>query len=338
MDPLEQRQVGSTDWKVTVLGFGAATIADRLSAIPEAQAQATLEAAWGGGIGYFDTSPFYGHGKSELRLGHMLRGHPRETFSVSTKVGRVFSRPANLERFELGGWKGGLPFEFRRDYTRSGVLRSYEDSLTRLGLPRVEALLIHDLDRRSVSDPEQFERHFRELEEGGGFEALRELREAGEIRAIGAGVNHAGIVRYYLDRFPLDFFILAMPFTLLNQDALDDDLPLCVERGVGVVIGAPFASGILVRGPESGEYGYRAPDPEIAEKTRRIAAVCERHGTPLAAAALQFPLRHPAVAAVIPGPNAPEQVRQNLQLMRHPTPPALWEELAAEGLIRTSAA
>jgi D-threo-aldose 1-dehydrogenase len=338
MDPLRLSTIGKTDLQVTRLGFGGATLGDARAVIDEARSAATVESAYVAGIGYFDTSPWYGNGKSEHRFGHVLRTKRRESFVLSTKVGRVFSRPKDVAAFEQVRWLGGLPFELRFDYTRAGVLRSYEDSLTRLGMNRIDALLVHDLDFNHFETEEGVAARFRELEAGGGLAALQELKASGEIRAIGAGINHVGMIPRFLDRFELDFFLVALPYTLLNQEALDVELPLCLERGASVVIGAPFASGILARGPDDDPtYGYRPAEAEMIERTRRIQAVCRRHGVPLGAAALQFPFGHPAVASIIPGPNTPDQVRTNLQWMRTEIPSDLWAELKAEGLLRQDA-
>lgn len=337
MDPLELRAIGKTDLRVTCLGMGGATLGDLREVLSEAQADATLAAAWEAGVRYFDTAPFYGHGKSEHRLGHVLRTLPREEFVLSTKVGRVYRRPDARRPYEPLGWAAGLPFNFDADYTRAGVVRSYEDSLMRLGLNRVDALLIHDLDLMFHKTEEGVRARLDELDAGGGFAALRELRESGEIRAIGAGINVTGMIPRFLERFDLDFFLVAMPYTLLSQEALAE-LALCHERGVGVVIGAPFASGILARDPGPGAtYAYGAPTDAVVEKTRGIRAACARHQVPLGAAALQFVLAHPAVASVIPGPNSPEQARQILEWVRAPIPPDLWSELKSEGHLHPEA-
>ena len=338
MDPLALSTIGRTGLQVTRLGFGGATLGDAREAIDEARSAATIEAAYDAGIGFFDTSPWYGNGKSEHRFGHVLRTKRRDSFVLSTKVGRVFSRPKDVARFAQDRWVGGLPFELRFDYTRDGVLRSYEDSLTRLGMNSVDALLIHDLDFNHHATEQGVNARFRELEAGGGYAALQELKARGEIRAIGAGINHAGMIPRFLERFELDFFIVAMPYTLLNQEALDAELPLCAARGVSVVIGAVYASGILARGPDDDPlYGYRPAEPEIVERTRRIEAVCRRHDVPLGAAALQFPFGHPSVSSAIPGPNTAAQVRTNLQWMRAEIPTDLWAELKADGLLRPDA-
>src|SRR5919205_2773003 len=234
MDPFALRQVGRTDLHVTVLGFGGATLGDGRQPTPEAQAALTVEAAWAAGIGYFDTAPWYGTGKSEHRLGGVLRTKLRDSFVLSTKVGRVLVRPRDLGSFRNERWGGGLPFEVRFDYTRDGILRAYEDSLTRLGLNRVDALFIHDLDLGYHQTDEGVGARLDELDRGGGFRALQELKEAGEIKAIGAGINVTGMIPRFLERFDLDVFIVAMPYTLLDQAALEGELALCVDRGASV--------------------------------------------------------------------------------------------------------
>jgi D-threo-aldose 1-dehydrogenase len=317
--------------------MGGGTLGDMREVVSAAQAEATLAAAWDSGVRYFDTAPFYGHTKSEHRFGHFLRFQPREAFVLSTKVGRIYHRPESPEAWRTGNWKGGLPFNFRLDYTRAGVLRSYEDSLQRLGTPQVDALLVHDLDAGALGGDEAVRLRLDELDRGGGFAALCELRDRGEIGAVGVGINRIGSIPLFLERFEVDFFLVAMPYTLLSQEALEQELPMCQERGSAVVIGAPFASGILATGTGEGTYGYRPPAPEVAEKTRRIRAVCDRYGVPIGAAALQFPLAHPLVASVIPGPHSPAEARQNFEWMAAPVPADLWAELKAEGLLRADA-
>lgn len=338
MDPFELRRIGNTHLQVPRLGFGGAPLGDRLEEISEEQAEATVEAAYACGVRYFDTSPWYGNGKSELRLGRVLRPKSRESFALTTKVGRVFFRPRSEESLRRHLRLAELRFDFHFDYTRAGVLRSYEQSLMRLGFNTVDALLIHDLDLGHFGTEEAVEERFQELEAGGGYAALRELKESGEIRAIGAGINYAGMIPRFLKRFGIDFFLVAMPYTLLNQEALEPDLRLCRERGVSVVIGAVFSSGILATGPSEGARYRYAPAPgDVREKAARIRSVCDRHEVPLGAAALQFPLGHPTVVSVIPGANTPEQVRQNLAWLQHPIPPDLWNELKAEGLLAPDA-
>ena len=338
MDPLSRRTLGRTNVQVTCLGFGGATLGDIRDLIDENRAETTIEVAYGAGIGYYDTAPWYGTGKSERRFGTVLGQKPRDSFVLSTKVGRILVRPRDLATFKQERWTYGLPFEVKFDYTYDGVMRSYEDSLTRMGVNRIDALLIHDLDHGHHGTDEGVQARLDELDAGGGYKALRDLKEQGQIGAFGAGINVTGMIPRFLERADLDFFLVAMPYTLLNQDALDSELPLVQSRGASIVIGAAFASGILALGPvPAAKYGYQTPSAEILEKTRRIQAVCHRYGVPLGAAALQFLFGHPAVSSAIPGPNAPDQVRTNVEWMRVEIPGDLWAELKSEGLVREDA-
>src|SRR5215212_8879883 len=335
MDPLARRTLGRTNVQVTCLGFGGATLGDIRDRVDENRAETTIEVAYGAGIGYFDTAPWYGTGKSERRFGTVLGQKPRDSYVLSTKIGRVLERPADPSTFRPERWTWGLPHVVRFDYTYDGVMRSYEDSLTRMGLSRIDALLIHDLDLGYHRSEEGVRARLDELDSGGGYRALSDLKSRGEIGAIGAGINVTGMIPRFLERFDLDFFLVAMPYTLLNQDALDAELPLVQSRGATIVIGAVFASGILAIGPVPGAtYGYQPATAEILEKARRIQEICRQHNVPLGAAALQFPFGHPAVSSVIPGPNAPGQVRGNLEWMRVEIPTDLWDDLKEHGLLR----
>ena len=342
MNPFERVPVGDTGFTVTRLGFGGGTLGDPDEVTPDARAEATLEAAYDAGVGYFDTAPWYGNTKSEHRIGRFLRAQPRERFTLSTKVGRIYFRPHDARAFAdspwAARWRGGLAFDLRFDYTADGIMRSYEDSLQRLGINRVDALAIHDLDFKHQKNEVGVARGFRELDAGGGFAVLEALKKSGEIAAIGAGVNHTGMIPRFLDHFDMDYFLLAMPYTLLDQSALDEELPMCRDRGVGVVIGAVFSSGILATGARPGSlYAYQPAEAPIVDKVRRIGTICARHGVPLGAAALQFPLAHPQVVTVIPGANAPAQVEENLANIRHPIPADLWAELKHESLLHPDA-
>ena len=338
MDPLVTRPVGRAGTHVTQLGFGGGTLGDPDEVTRDSQAMDTLAAAWDAGIRYFDTAPWYGNTKSEHRLGQFLRNRPRDEFVLSTKVGRLYSRPADPARYHeteyAARWKGGLPFVLRFDYTREGIERSYADSLQRLGMNRADFLVIHDVDPRHQKGEEGVARCLEQLDAGGGFAALAAMRARGEISAIGAGVNHVGMIPRFVERFDMDYFLVAMPYTLLDQEVLDGEFQLCEEHGVSVVIGAVFASGILATGVrEHAQYRYQSAPAPVRGRVSRIEAVCERHGVPLGAAALQFPLGHPCVASVIPGANAPGQVQENLASFRHEVPQAFWEELRDQGLI-----
>ena len=337
MDPFATRRLGRTDVALTQLGFGAAPLGDLFTKVTEADAAATLQSAWEEGVRYFDTAPWYGRGQSEHRVGRALYDRPRDDFVLSTKVGRVLRASRDAERFDRGFWTGGLAFPHRFDYSYDGIMRAYEDSQQRLGIPRIDLLVIHDLDLWHHRTPALVGAMLAQLGSS-GWRALDELREAGLVRGIGAGVNEPGMIPRFLDLVDLDFFLVALPYTLLDQDVLDVEFPACVARGIGFVIGAVFASGILATGAVAGaKYAYADPPPEIAARVARIEAVCARHAVPLPAAALQFPLGHAAVASVIPGALNPAQVRRNVASFRHPIPSALWAELKHEGLLREEA-
>jgi len=337
MDPFARRRLGRTQVEVTQLGFGGAGLGDLFEVIPEAQAAATLQAAWDAGMRYYDTAPWYGLTQSEHRFGRALYRQPRRDFVLSTKVGRTLHPVHDSENFDRGMWSGGLPFRVQFDYSYDGVMRSFEDSLQRLGLSRIDLLLIHDLDLQYHKTNARVEARLTELHNGGA-RALAELKAAGRIGGFGAGINERGMIPRFLDLIDVDFFLVAMPYTLLDQQVLDSEFPRCTERGIGFVIGAVFASGILATGAVQGaRYAYAPTAPEILAKVARIEAVCDRHGVPMAAAALQFPFGHPSVASVVPGSLAPEHVTSNVAAFRHPIPPALWAELKHEGLLRADA-
>ncbi|RIK41252.1 MAG: pyridoxal 4-dehydrogenase [Chloroflexi bacterium] len=337
MNELPRRTIGKTGARATEFGFGCAPLGDLFEAISEEQAQQTLQAAWDAGVRYFDTAPYYGYGKSEHRLGHFLRQQPRLDFMVSTKVGRVFRAARDLGSFDRGSWVGGLPFEFMVDFSYDGIMRSYEDSLQRLGLPSVDFLVIHDLDFYFHQNEARVRAYLDQLFTS-GWRALDELRRSHAIQGVGAGINELGMIPRFLELVELDFFLVANGYNLLTQAMLEGEFALCAEHGISVIIGAVFASGILATGAVPGaRYFYAPASEEILTKTRRIEAVCQRHEVSLPAAALQFLLANPLVAAIIPGALAPEHVQTNVKRLQQPIPPAFWAELKREGLLRTDA-
>jgi len=339
MSAIPKRPLGPLSTAVTELGFGGAPLGDAHGAIPDPQAHATLERAWSDGIRFFDTAPWYGHTKSEHRFGQFLRTRVRDDYVLSTKVGRVYSRPSDLDTFadwEYGRrWQGGLEFIFKFDYTAAGVRRSYEDSLQRLGLNRIDCLVIHDLDHTHQKSEDGVRRALEQLETGGGFQELATLRGRGEISAIGAGINPTGMIPRFLERFDIDYFLVAMPYTLLDQSALHSEFPLCEKHGAQVVIGAVFASGILAGG--RAQYGYRPASPEVVEKVKTLEELCGRYAISLRAAALQFTLAHPLVAAAIPGAESPEQAAGIGAAYQETVPGEFWEELRRARLVHPDA-
>jgi D-threo-aldose 1-dehydrogenase len=318
----------------TRLGFGGAPLGNMHRALGEDEAQATVAAAWNAGLRYFDTAPLYGHGLSEVRIGRALQGRPRGDFLVSTKVGRVLE-PCGAGEEGAGIYKATPPLKVRFDYARDGVLRSLEESLGRLGLDRVDILYVHDLELRTHRARAAYEFCWRELTDGGGWRALDELRAAGVVAAIGLGTNETAACERLLAELDPDLFLLAGRYTLLEQAPLAGLLPACAARGVGVVVGGPFNSGVLVR-PE-GSYDYAAAPPDVLARVERLAAVCARFETPLPAAALQFAAAHPVVASVIPGGQSADEVRANAAMLDAAIPQALWTALKDEGLIDLAA-
>jgi D-threo-aldose 1-dehydrogenase len=330
-----RRQVGSTTFEVPPMGFGAAHLGGLYYRVSEEDSVATLKAAWDGGIRYYDTAPYYGLGLSEHRLGGFLLNLPRDQFVLTSKVGRVMHRPADPKTFDRTPWVGGINFEIEYNYTYDGVMRSYEQSLLRLGMDTIDALLIHDPD--AALHAELHPQRMKDMAES-GIKALEELKRNGDIKAIGMGLNIAESLQTIAPLVPLDFAIVAMPYTLLDQDALDTGLKRCVDNNISVIIGAPFASGILVTGPgPEARYRYGIAPPDIQDKAGKIDAVCRAHNVALPAAALQFVLAHPAVVSVIPGGARPQEVDQNIASLLAPIPPALWSDLKAQELIRQDA-
>jgi D-threo-aldose 1-dehydrogenase len=331
------RRLGRTGVSVTELGLGTAPLGDLWDVVEEEEANGLLTAAWEGGVRYFDTSPWYGKGQAEHRVGRALYRKPRDQIVISSKVGRILRRPFKPAPFEHGEWLGGLEFDAVFDYSYDGVMRSFEDSLQRLGINRIDVLLIHDLDRWHFKTEAKVGPYMNQLFTS-GWRALEELRDQGVIKGIGAGFNTMGTIPRYLDLFDIDFFLIAMRYTLLEQEVLDEEFPRCAERGVGIVVGGTYNSGILATGAvPHAMHNYEPAQHDVLQRVARMEAVCSRYKVPLAAAALQFPLGHPIVASVIPGAISRMQVAQNLAAFNHEIPSELWAELKHEGLVRADA-
>ena len=321
---------------VDAVGLWRRSAGQSVSPIEDAEAQATLQAAWDAGIRYFDTAPQYGLGRSELRFAEALERFGDDARVLSTKVGRLLEDCA-AEDVTPEAFVDVPQKRIVFDYTYDGIMRSLGDSIARLGTDRIDILFLHDIDE-GTHGKEGAEEKLRELFDRGGYRALSELRAAGRIAAIGAGVNTWQICERLLGEADFDGFLLAGRYTLLEQDPLDSFLPLCLERDVGIILGGPYNSGILATGAIKGaRYDYAEAPPEIMAKVSRIDAVCAAHGTPLIAAALQFPLGHGAVKTVIPGAASPHEVRQNIAILETAIPAALWSDLKSEGLIRPDA-
>jgi D-threo-aldose 1-dehydrogenase len=312
--------LGRTGVRVTRLVFGAAPIGGLFAPVSEDTARATLEAAWASGIRAFDTAPHYGVGLSEQRLGAFLRGLPRAGFTVSTKVGRrLVAAETDVEGAE--GFFGTPRRQRVRDYSRDGTLASLEDSLRRLGLDRVDIVLIHDPDEHAAEALD------------GAYPALAALRSAGVVGAIGVGMNHAAAIGWFAERADLDCVLVAGRYTLLDTSAAASLFPLCLRRGVAVLAAGVFNSGVLASPADGATYDYHVASPAVVARARRIQDVCARRGLPLGAAALQFTLAHPAVTAAVVGARSPAEIREDAGYLRTPLPAGLLAELAAAGLI-----
>jgi len=331
--PLPVRRLGHSDVQVTTLGFGAAALGNLYRAVPDDAAAQTAQSAFDGGIAYIDTAPHYGQGLSERRVGQALRGQAlRRDTVVSTKVGRVLkpipAPPAGTERH---GFVDGDPFEPHFDYSYDGVHQSFEASLTRLGRDHIDILLAHDLGQATHGTDAAV--HMKAFLDG-GFRAMVELKHSGRIRAIGLGVNEWQVCAEVLRHADLDVVLLAGRYTLLEQAPLDHFLPLCQARGVAVIVGGPYNSGVLTGGTH---YNYAGVPADIARRVQALDAVCRAHDTPLAVAALQFPLAHPSVASVIPGMASPAEVAGNLARFATAVPQALWADLKSQNLLHEAA-
>ena len=320
--PFARRALGSrTGVEVTELGLGTAPLGETFDVIEEDEARALLAAAWDGGVRYFDTSPWYGKGQAEHRLGRALYRRPRDEYVISSKVGRVLRRPSKPGPFQRDSdWIGGLEFAHDMDYSYDGVMRSFEDSLQRLGINRIDVLLIHDLDTWHFKSEAKVAPYWNQLATG-GWRALEALRDQGVIKGIGAGFNTMGTIPSYLDFFDMDFFLIAMRYTLLEQDVLDAEFPRLrrARRRHRDRRHLQFRHPRHRRGPACALQlfagGSGNPGP-----VAQMEAVCNRHGVPLAAAALQFPLGHPIVASVIPGAIARARGRAEHRRVPPPDP------------------
>ncbi|MBB3544936.1 MULTISPECIES: aldo/keto reductase [unclassified Rhizobium] len=334
MKPSDKRKFGRVELEVTAFGFGTAPIGNFSYPIDEGTSDAMVQASWDAGVRYYDTAPMYGHGLSELRTGHSLRWKERDDFVLSTKVGRLL-KPGRRKNIDFSPWNNAAANVMEFDYTYDGTMRSFEDSLQRLALEKIDICFIHDIDvfTRGSEQPEVFKAAM-----GGTWKALSKLRDEGLVQAIGVGVNEWEVCHDALLQRDFDCFLLAGRYTLLEQESLDKFLPLCVERGAAVVIGGGFNSGILATGAvEGAKYNYSPAPAEILDKVRRIEAVCRDHAVPLPAAAMQFVVSHPAIPSFIAGTRTVEQLQKNIDWFSHDIPAEFWSDLKAQGLLREDA-
>jgi D-threo-aldose 1-dehydrogenase len=332
VEPSDRLTLRRSGLRLTRLGFGAASIGGLFSAVSDEDAVATATAAWDLGIRLFDMAPLYGYGAAERRIGLALAGRPRDEYVLSTKVGRLvrgvdaIPPGADIDRQALDGREDAFyartePVRLVFDFTADGVRRSIEESLDRLRLDRIDLALIHDPD-------DHWEQAI-----GEAWPALARMRDEGMIRAVGAGMNQSAMLARFAREGDFDVFLLAGRYTLLDQEALAELLPLCVEHEIGILLGGVMNSGVLADPRPGSRFNYQPAPAAIVERARRLAAVCDRHGVPLRAAAVQFPLAHPAVMSLIAGVRRIDHLAEYPELMRQPIPAALWDDLRAEGLL-----
>ena len=318
MSTLRRARLGSSGVEVSRLGFGAAPIGNLFTRVADDDARAAVDAAWDAGVRFFDTAPLYGHGLSEQRLGAALRAHARDEYVLATKVGRLLT-PAVVN--DDDGFVDTPPVGWTYDFSHDATRSSLDASLARLGLDRVDVLHVHDPDDHA------------DAALAGAFPALRKLRDEGVLQAIGAGMNQSALLARFVREADLDCVLLAGRYTLLDQSGLDELLPLCTEHGTSVIAGGVFNSGLLADPSPRATYDYVPAPPELVERARRLASACARHGVDLKAAALRFPLAHPAVACVLTGARSAAEMAENARLFSQPIPLALWDDLRREGLL-----
>ncbi|GHJ34762.1 aldo/keto reductase [Streptomyces sp. TS71-3] len=319
---MRQNRLGKSKVHVTELGFGGGPLGGLFEPLDDETAAGALEAAWDSGIRYFDTSPHYGIGHSERRTGDLLRGKPREEWTLSTKVGRLLVPQDPAGRMDESF---AVPATHRRvwDFTRDGIRRSVDDSLERMGVDRIDVLFLHDAE-------EHFEDAMRD-----GYPALAELRAQGLVGAIGAGMYHPGKLTRLVQESDVDVVMLSGRYTLLDHSALDELLPACTDRGVSVLAASIFNSGLLAtpRPAENATFDYGPATPHMLERAHRLADVCGAHGVTLPALAMAFPLRHPAVSGIVVGMRTADEVRRNVAAFGTEIPARLWDDLRGEGLL-----
>jgi D-threo-aldose 1-dehydrogenase len=331
MEPTDRVPFGKTSLTTTRLGLGSAPLGGLFNPVSDATAHGVVQHAYDAGLRFFDTAPLYGYGSAEQRMGHVLSQQPRDDFVLATKVGRLI-RPreqagSGLDAAGAGQFLDAPPLVPIFDFSYDAVMRSFEESLTRLGMDRIDVLHIHDPD-------DHFEQAL-----SGAYKALDKLRGEGTIGALGSGMNQAEMLARFARERDFDCFLVAGRYTLLDQAALPELLPICEQKKIAIIIGGVYNSGILANldNLERATFNYQPAEQRWLEKARQIKAVCDRHNVPLQAAALQFPLAHPAVAVVLTGARSTEELDQNLAFMRQPIPADLWAELKSTGLLPAEA-
>lgn len=335
---LAKTKLGNTCLEVTALGFGAASLGNLYKKVDDSEARRTLNSAIDSGLNLFDTAPRYGLGLSERRVGEALRDIDRSKYVLSTKVGRILTPDVNAKTDQLRyGFDTPMPFDAHYDYTYDGIMRSYEDSLQRLGLASVDILLIHDIGPFTHGEKDA---HYYKQLESSGFKALDELRSSKQIKAVGLGVNEAEICERAMHLGQFDCFLLAGRYSLLEQEAINSFLPKCIEHGASIILGGPYNSGILatgVKGSNTPMYDYEPAPQDIIKRVSEIEDLCAEFNVTLAAAALQFPLAHQAIASVVPGIGSERRMLKTVELFNEKIPLEFWKTLKSRGLVKENA-
>lgn len=331
MNITDARKLLRVDLSLTALALGCSQMGGLYHSTSLREVEEVFASAWAAGVRYFDTAPFYGYTRSEHRLGALLGEHPRADYVVSTKVGRLMRPDASVAP-GTDGWANPYPFRPQFDYSYSGVMRSFEDSQQRLGLSHIDILYVHDIGQ--VTHGDKHLHYWQQLTQGGGFRALDELRGSGAVKAVGLGVNEWQVVMDAMQAFDLDCTMLAGRYTLLEQSCLSPFLDECVRRGNAIVVAGAFNSGILAG---SSKFNYAEAPPEVVARVQALAQTCQEFDVPLQAAALQFPMAHPATVSCVVGTRTATQLQQNLAWMAQPIPAALWQALRQRGLINPAA-
>lgn len=321
MNPFEKVRLGRTDVMITRLGLGTAALPGLYDSVQKEDALGAIREALRSGLNFIDTAPMYGHGMSEELLGEALQGVPRDSYVLSTKVGRLLT-PEDPSTMAESQWKNISPFRWHFDFSYDSVMRSFEESLKRMKIDRVEVLLIHDPD-------DHWETAIK-----GAYPAVHRLREQGVVKAIGAGMNQWEMLKKFAEEGEFDCFLLAGRYTLIDHSSLSEFLPLCERKQISIIIGGPYNSGILAGGTT---FNYVPASPELLKRVREIREICDKYGVDMKSAALQFPLAHKTVVATIPGARTPAETKENIRLMSASIPPDLWTELRAKGFLPADA-
>lgn len=326
---MKTRKLGNTDLELTELGFGGLAVGNLYRPTSTEEAYTAIQAAWQGGIRYFDTAPSYGYGLSERRIGDALREFDRSSYVISTKVGRLLIPDGSPKKREI--YPGSLPFRIEYDYSYDGIMRSFEDSLQRIGTNYIDMVYIHDIGR--LTHGAAHDTMLKQLLES-GYLALRQLREQKVVRAIGLGVNEWEVCVEVMPRMELDCFMLAGRYTLLEQMVLQTFFPECVKRGIGVIAAGPYNSGVLANGQN---YNYETADHKTILRVNAIQKICDAYQIDLPHAALQFPLRHSQVVSVVAGARTEEQVALSVNYIQQQVPARLWQSLKEADLLAMEA-